>query len=50
LIDNWKDQGHKHYLDWLFTAWLRGSEKPTQQETQMFALLKRSGYVEPHAG
>jgi len=50
LIDNWKDQGHKHYLDWLFTAWLRGSETPTERETQMFTLLKRSGYVEPQAG
>jgi len=50
LIDNWKDQGHEHYLDWLFTAWLRGSAQPTTRETQMLALLKRSGYVEPQAG
>lgn len=50
LIDNWKDQGHQHYLDWLFTAWLRGSVQPTDRETQMLALLKRSGYVESQAG
>lgn len=50
LNNAWKNQGHKHYLDWLFTAWLRGSAKPTTSETQMLALLKRSGYVEPHTG
>jgi nitroreductase len=48
LNDTWKNQGHKHYLDWLFTDWLRRSAKPTAKETQMLALLKRSGYVEPH--
>ncbi len=50
LNNAWKNQGHKHYLDWLFTAWLRGSAKPTTSETQMLALLRRSGYVEPHTG
>ena len=48
LNNAWKKQGRKHYLDWLFTAWLRRSAKPTAKETQMLALLKRSGYVEPH--
>ncbi len=46
LIDNWKDQGHPHYLDWLFTRWLKRNSQPTERETQMFTLLKRSGYVD----
>ena len=50
LSDAWKSQGHKHYLDWLFTAWLRGDAQPTTKETQMLTLLKRTGFVEPHTG
>lgn len=46
LRENWAAAGHKHYLDWLFTDWLDDA-KPTEQETQMLRLLKRSGFVEP---
>ena len=46
LNENWAAEGHKHYLDWFFNAWLDGS-KPTEQETQILRLLKRSGFVEP---
>ena len=46
LINDWDKQGHKHYLDWLFRDWLGRSSKPTTEETQMFKLLKRSGFVE----
>jgi|GEM_PF-267720 len=45
LNDTWKADGYKHYLDWYFKAWLGGS-KPTDKETQMLRLLKRSGFVE----
>jgi nitroreductase len=47
LNENWKAQGYNHYMDWWFKDWLGGS-KPTDRETQMLQLLKRSGFVEPH--
>jgi len=46
LNDTWEKDGHKHYLTWLFTAWLRRAVKPTEKETQMFKILKKSGYVD----
>jgi nitroreductase len=46
LNENWDQEGHKHYLDWLFKAWLGRSAKPAEAETQMFKLLKRSGFVD----
>ncbi len=46
LNDRWRESGHKHYLDWLFTGWLKRAAKPTSSEGQMFKLLKRSGYVD----
>lgn len=46
LNDDWDKQGYKHYLDWLFTAWLGRNSGPATQETQMFRLLKRSGFVD----
>jgi nitroreductase len=45
LDEDWKAKGHKHYLDWYFKAWSGGS-KPTDRETQMLRLLKRSGFLE----
>ena len=45
LNETWKADGYKHYLDWYFKAWLGGG-KPTEKETQMLRLLKRSGFVE----
>jgi nitroreductase len=45
LNENWKAQGYKHYMDWWFKDWLGGS-KPTDRETQMLQLLRRSGFVE----
>ena len=45
LNESWKSQGYKHYCDWYFKDWL-GSSKPTEKETQMLHLLKRSGFVE----
>jgi nitroreductase len=43
--EGWKDQGYRHYMDWWFQKWLGGA-KPTEKETQMLRLLKRSGFVE----
>ncbi len=45
LNENWKNEGHKHYLDWLFKVWAK-SPTPTNNETQMFKMLKRSGFVD----
>lgn len=45
LNEGWKEKGYKHYLDWFFKEWAR-SNKPTDQETQMLKLLKKSGFVE----
>jgi len=45
LNEVWKEKGYKHYLDWLFKDWARNA-KPTEQETPMLKLLKRSGFVE----
>jgi nitroreductase len=44
LSDAWQKDGHKHYLDWLFTAWL-GRNRPAGDESQMTRLLKRAGFV-----
>ena len=46
LNDNWSEQGHKHYMDWLFTQWMGRSANPMQEESQLFKLLKRSGFVD----
>jgi nitroreductase len=46
LNDNWGQQGHQHYLDWLFKVWLKRDAEPTEEETQMLAMLKRCGFVE----
>jgi nitroreductase len=45
LNEQWKARGYAHYLDWLFRDWM-GASKPTEKETQMLRLLKRSGFVE----
>ncbi len=42
----WSNQGHKHYLDWLFKVWLKRDAAPTPAETQMLGLLKRSGFID----
>ena len=46
LEEGWKAKGYKHFLDWYFKEWL-GDAKPTERETPMLRLLKRSGFVEP---
>jgi len=45
LNEEWKAQGYAHFMDWWFKNWL-GDSKPTEKETQMLRLLKRSGFVE----
>lgn len=48
LNDEWH-KDHKHYLDWLFTKWMRPA-KPLEKESQAFTLLKRSGFVDLQKG
>ncbi len=43
LNEEWRSN-HKHYLDWFFKVW--HNTKPLQEETQMFKLLKRSGFID----
>jgi hypothetical protein len=45
LNNTWEKDGQKHYLDWYFKSW-SGNTKPTEKETQMLRLLKRSGFIE----
>jgi nitroreductase len=44
--ENWKANGHEHYLDWLFKEWLARDSKPTESETQLFVQLKKRGFVD----
>jgi len=43
LNDTWRQEGRKHYLEWLFGSGLSRSAKPTTAETPMLRLLKRAG-------
>jgi nitroreductase len=46
LNENWDQDGHAHYLDWLHTYWLKRANEPTKSETAVFSYIKRSGFVE----
>lgn len=48
LNPDWASQGHKHYLDWLFTEWLGRRNEPTRADTAILTYLKKIGFVEPH--
>ena len=48
LNPDWASQGHKHYLDWLFTEWLGRRSQPTTADTAILTHLKKVGFVEPH--
>lgn len=48
LSDEWQKNGYKHYLDWLFTAWL-GRNRPAGDESQMTKRLRRAGFVNTSA-
>ncbi len=50
LDETWRQEGRKHYLEWLFGSRLARSAKPTATETQMLRLLKRSGFIEGPRG
>ena len=46
LNENWKADGHQHYLEWLFKEWLKRDAQPTASETPLFIQLKKRGFVE----
>lgn len=46
LYENWDQDGHAHYLDWLHSYWLGRASEPTKSETAVFSFIKRSGFVE----
>jgi nitroreductase len=47
LNPDWASQGHKHYLDWLFTVWLGRRSQPATADTGMDGFLRRAGFIEP---
>jgi nitroreductase len=46
LNDGWRENGYKHYLEWLHKEWLKENAKPSESETQLFVQLKKRGFVE----
>jgi nitroreductase len=44
LREDWDQQGHKHYLDWLHKEWLGRNRRPG--ETQILDRLRKAGFVE----
>lgn len=45
LIDDWKQQGFKHYLDWFYTVWSAGGGKPSGK-SRMAEILEKIGFME----
>lgn len=43
---NWRAEGHQHYLDWMFTVWMRRAAQPAPTRSQMFEVIKRLGYLD----
>ena len=46
LNPGFKEQGHDHYLQWLFKEWLGRNANPAEKDTPLFAQLKKRGFVE----
>ena len=44
LNDSWKKKGYKHYLEHVYSDWF--SEPEESEEEQLFAYLKKSGFLE----
>ncbi len=44
LVEDWDQNGHKHYLDWLHKAWL--GRNATPGETQILKRVRQAGFVE----
>lgn len=42
----WKENGHPHYLDWMFTRWMKRSGAPSGEPTEIMKTIKRVGFLE----
>jgi nitroreductase len=42
LIENWKEQGMKHYLDWFYTKWTKNFNADT---SQLVSMLEKAGFL-----
>jgi nitroreductase len=49
LNDDWRQKGHKHYLDWFYKEWM-GRSKPPAGESAIFKRLKKSGFIDGQRG
>lgn len=46
-IDNWKEQGFSHYLDWFYEAWsVRGAKTLPERINRFYTLLRKIGFME----
>jgi nitroreductase len=45
LNDDWRQKGHRHYLDWYYKEWT-GRLKPPSGESTFFKRLKKSGFID----
>jgi nitroreductase len=44
LNDDWRQNGHKHYLDWFYKEWMARFKTPAG-ESPFFKRLKKSGFL-----
>lgn len=42
----WKENGHPHYLDWMFTRWMKRRSAPAGEPTEIMKTIKRVGFIE----
>lgn len=47
LIENWKEQGMKHYLDWFYMKWAQNFDTSTNQ---FVSTLKKAGFLPSDKG
>jgi nitroreductase len=45
LNDDWRQKGHKHYLDWYYKEWV-GRAKSPAGESAFFKRLKKCGFID----
>lgn len=44
LIDDWKEKGYSHYLDWFYTSWTKAESAEKQME--IVAALQNAGFIQ----
>ena len=45
LIEDWREKGSAHYLEWLFTKWARLFDAATAPPSAMSATLHTHGFI-----